>query len=51
MLYSHQSNMPTVYGGFYDSGILEMENIHLDAMQLVTGATGRSNINGYIVSG
>ena len=46
-----------VWEGSYDSGILKLENIHLDAMQWVTGATARSNIinvheefGGYTVS-
>ena len=29
--------------GRLDSDILKLEHIHLDAMRLVTGATGRSN--------
>jgi len=33
-----------VWGGSYDSDILKLENIHLDAMRLITGATARSNI-------
>ena len=31
-------------GGSYDSDILKIEHIHLDAMRLVTGVTARSNI-------
>ena len=33
-----------VCGGSYDCDILKFENNHLDAMQLVTGATARSSI-------
>ena len=33
-----------IWGGSYDSDILKLGNIHLDAMQLVTGLTARSNI-------
>ena len=47
-----------VWGGSYDSHILKLENIHLDAIWLVTGATARSSIinvheefGGYTVSG
>ena len=46
-----------VWGDSYDSDIQKLENIHLDAMQVVTGATARSNIinmheefGGYTVS-
>ena len=34
-----------VWGGSFDSDILKLENIHIDGMRLVTGATARSNIN------
>ena len=47
-----------VWGGSYDSDILMLENIYLDAMQLVTDSTARNNIinvhdqfGGYNVSG
>ena len=33
-----------VWGGSYDSDILKLEIINVDAMRLVTGATARSNI-------
>ena len=33
-----------VWGGTYDSDILKLEKIHIDAMRLVTGATAKSNI-------
>ena len=33
-----------VCGGPYDSDILKLENIHLDATLLVTGVIARSNI-------
>ena len=33
-----------VWGGSYDTDILKLENIHIDAMRLITGATARSNI-------
>ena len=49
--------MPIVWGGSYDSDILKLENIHLDAMRLVPGATASFNIiyvheefGGYTVS-
>jgi len=34
-----------VWGGTYDSDINKLENIHVDGMRLVTGATARSNIS------
>ena len=33
-----------VWGGTYDSDINKLEQIHVDGMRLVTGATARSNI-------
>ena len=33
-----------IWGGSYDVDILKLENIHLDAMRLIVGATSRSNI-------
>ncbi len=33
-----------VWGGTYDSDLMKLENIHLDALRLITGATARSNI-------
>ncbi len=33
-----------VWGGSYDTDINKLEQIHLDAMRLITGATARSNI-------
>ncbi len=33
-----------VWWGSYDSDILKLKNIHLDATRLITGATARSNI-------
>ena len=34
-----------VWGGTYDSDINKLENIHVDGMRLVTGATASSNIS------
>ena len=33
-----------IWGGSYEVDILKLENIHLDAMRLIVGATSRSNI-------
>ena len=33
-----------VWGGTYDSNIVKLEQIQIDAMRIVTGATARSNI-------
>ncbi|MCP3900406.1 MAG: RNA-directed DNA polymerase [Desulfobacteraceae bacterium] len=33
-----------IWGGSYDNDIDKLENIHLEAMRLITGATARSNI-------
>ena len=33
-----------VWGGTYDTDIIKLEKIHVDAMRLITGATARSNI-------
>ncbi len=33
-----------VWGCSYDNHLNKLENIHLDAMRLITGATARSNI-------
>ena len=33
-----------VWGGTYDSDIVKLERIQVDAMRLITGATARSNI-------
>jgi len=33
-----------IWGGTYDSDMLKLERIHIDAMRLVIGATARSNI-------
>ena len=33
-----------VWGGTYDCDIVKLENIHVDAIRLITGATARSNI-------
>ena len=33
-----------VWGGTYDTDIIKLERIHLDAMRLITGATARSSI-------
>jgi len=41
-----------IWGGTYDSDMLKLERIHVDAMRLVTGATARSNIaNLYLETG
>ena len=34
----------SVWGGTYDSDINKLKSIHVDAMRLISGATGRSNI-------
>ena len=33
-----------VWGGSYDSDLYKLEQVHIDAMRLVTGATAKSNI-------
>ena len=33
-----------VWGGTYDTDIIQLERIHLDAMRLITGETARSSI-------
>ncbi len=33
-----------VWGGLFDNNINKLENIHLDAIRLITGATAHSNI-------
>ena len=33
-----------VWGGSYDCDIMKLENIHIDAIRLIAGATARSNI-------
>ena len=33
-----------VWGGTYNSDIVKLERIHVDASRLITGATARSNI-------
>ena len=37
----HTSN---VWGGSYDSDLYKLEQVHIDAMRLITGATAKSNI-------
>ena len=34
-----------VWGGSYDSDLYKLDQVHIDAMRLITGATAKSNIS------
>ena len=43
-MFTQQWNIQALYGGSYKSDLYKLEQVHIDAMRLITGATAKSNI-------